>query len=82
MKVGNLNKSMSGDLSMKKQLTEGEIKNWRRILFGKFGTYALAMTNEQIQTIYEKLPDKFGQPSHQATPKRRSLNDNLKGSGI
>lgn len=67
---------------MQKQLTEVEIKNWRRILFGKFGTYALVMTNEQVQVIYEKMPDKSSQYTNQTTPKKRSVNDNLKRSGM
>lgn len=67
---------------MQEQLTDGEIKKRRKILFGKFGTYAFAMTNEQIQAIYEKMPDKFGQHSYHATHKRQSLNDNSRGRDI
>jgi hypothetical protein len=67
---------------MQEQLTESEIKKRRRILFGKFGTYAFAMTDEQIRAIYEKMPDKFSQHSNQTTHKRRSLNDNSRGSNI
>jgi hypothetical protein len=65
---------------MQEQLTESEIKKRRRILFGKFGTYAFAMTDEQIQAIYEKMPDKFSQHSNQTTHKRRSLKEFQRGN--
>ena len=55
---------------VKTQLTEGEIKKWRGILFGKFGPYVFAMTNDQFRAIYEKLTNKLSQRSNQTTHKR------------
>lgn len=67
---------------MKKQLTEVEIKKWRGILVGKFGPYAFAMTNEQIQVVYEKMHSQPNQDLNQSIPGRRSLGDISKSSDM
>jgi len=42
---------------MPKALTEEQIKNWRRVLVGMFGPYALIMPKEQIQAHRDKMEE-------------------------
>jgi len=44
---------------MSKKLTDEQIKNWRRVLVGMFGPYALIMPKEQIQQYFDKLNNKI-----------------------
>ena len=40
-------------------LTDEQVENWRRVLLGMFGTYALLMTREQIQEYRDKMQEDF-----------------------
>ena len=40
---------------MSEELSEEQIKNWRRVLIGMFGPYALLMPKEQIQLFRDRL---------------------------
>ena len=57
--------------NMNKQLTEEQIKNWRRVLIGIFGPYALIMPKEQIQAHRDQMQESAN----------RSLQPTLKADG-
>jgi hypothetical protein len=40
---------------MNTQLTDEQIENWRKVLLGMFGPYALLMSKEQIQAYRDKM---------------------------
>lgn len=40
---------------MSEELSEEQVKNWRRVLIGMFGPYALLMPKEQIQMFHDRL---------------------------
>ncbi len=40
---------------MSEKLSEEQIQNWRRVLCGMFGPYALLMPKEQIQLFRDRL---------------------------
>jgi hypothetical protein len=51
---------------MSEILTDEQVENWRRIMIGMFGPYALLMTREQIQAfrdIMQKQADEFEKAS-------------------
>ena len=37
------------------KLTDEQVENWRRILLGAIGPYALLMTREQIQAHHDRV---------------------------
>ena len=39
------------------QLTEEQIKNWRKVLAGLFGPYAFIMPKEEIQAHRDKMQE-------------------------
>jgi len=39
-----------------KKLTPKQISEWRRILVGQIGIYALILSEEKIQKIHDKYP--------------------------
>lgn len=43
-------------------LTPEQIQNWRAVLCGLVGPYALLMTPEQIQQIRDKMEDVVNKP--------------------
>jgi hypothetical protein len=43
------------------QLTDEQIENWRKVLCGILGPYALIMTREQIQAFRDKMQKDFSQ---------------------
>jgi hypothetical protein len=65
---------------MNKSLTESEIKTRRRILFGKFGPYAFAMTNDEVQMVYDKLSSKSNQSLSPIALEKPSLDNASKNS--
>jgi hypothetical protein len=40
---------------MSEILTDEQVENWRRVIVGMLGPYALIMTREQIMTIRDRL---------------------------
>jgi len=40
---------------MSEKLTSEQIENWRKVLVGVFGPYAMVMSNEQIQDYRDRM---------------------------
>ena len=51
------------------KLTPEQIENWRKVLCGMFGPYALIMTAEQIQLYRDKLQGGLTKDAPEAKPK-------------
>ncbi len=43
------------------KLTPEQIQNWRNVLAGLLGPYALIMSNEEIQDFRDKMQARFGE---------------------
>jgi hypothetical protein len=49
----------TGGRMSENKLTPEQVENWRKVLFGIVGTYALIMSVEEIQLFRDKMQQKI-----------------------
>ena len=47
-------------------LTPEQVKNWRRVLLGVIGPYALLMSDEEVQQVRDKMQELLDAPENNA----------------
>lgn len=55
-------------MSEPKQLTSEQIKNWRTVLCGQIGPYALMMPDEEVQRLKDKMQSNLDEQSIKEKP--------------
>ena len=54
-----------------KPLTDEQIENWRRVLCGMLGPYALIMPKEQVQRLRDKMQGDLNAMPAEEAPERK-----------
>jgi hypothetical protein len=52
------------------KLTPEQIKNWRNVLLGMLGPYALLMPDEDVQKMRDNMQSHFSEPNNAITHSR------------